>query len=197
MGIMQGCHRPKDAQKPQRLASFSIFSLLCQEYFIMYIVSPGSKLLRDLLFSIIFFYVLTHSNTQLNMLKYFILLFFWLFFPLYSSCLQIYLTSIHFTVKFLESCLYLFQFPPIWLLTLSFYNEIFKTVQWTNRALDKPFHCFLWYPTPFVYLSLLHLFLLRLFYNVIFLYSVIASSSKLRPRQFFQPTLHAHPFPWF
>lgn len=81
MGIMQGCHRPKDAQKPQRRASFSIFSLLCQEYFIMYIVSPGSKLLRDLLFSIIFFYVLTHSNTQLNMLKYFILLFFLVVFP--------------------------------------------------------------------------------------------------------------------
>lgn len=47
----------------------------------MYIVSPGSKLLRDLLFSIIFFYVLTHSNTQLNMLKYFILLFFLVVFP--------------------------------------------------------------------------------------------------------------------
>lgn len=92
----QGSHRPKFYRKSEitalRSACFITSSLLCQESFLMYISSPGPKLLRELLFSVILFFFLhvlitflsNNSNWQLNMLKSLILH----FFPLNSSPLS-------------------------------------------------------------------------------------------------------------
>lgn len=148
--LNQGSHRPKFYRKSEitalRSACFITSSLLCQQSFLVYISSPGPKLLRELLFSVILFFFLhvlniflsNNSNWQLNMLKFLILH----FFPLNSSPLsrfhltfliisqQNFLKAVYTCYfNFLQS-VFLLYLPAI----MSSEHGIMQTVQWAIKS---------------------------------------------------------------